>query len=95
MFVTRTDQSIRVGSANAGWAGFLLVLPCPFTRLKKSSWSGEINVRRGLRREQRTSHERSCHNEDNGRFADYFIHLLLGVKLRDAPVGSTIWIQRI
>ena len=44
---------------------------------------------------QRTSHERSRHNEDNGRFADYFIHLLLGVKLRDAPVGSTIWIQRI
>lgn len=35
------------------------------------------------------------HNEDNGRFADYFIHLLLGIKLRDAPVGSTIWIQRI
>jgi hypothetical protein len=36
-----------------------------------------------------------AHNEDNGRFADYFIHLLLGVKLRDAPVESTIWIQRI
>ncbi len=34
-------------------------------------------------------------NEDNGRFADYFIHLLPGVKLRDAPVESTIWIQRI
>ena len=48
-----------------------------------------------LRREQRTSHERSRHNEDNGRFPDYFIHLLLGVELRDAPVGSTIWIQRI
>jgi len=35
------------------------------------------------------------HGQDNGRFADYFIHLLLGIKLRDAPVGSTIWIQRI
>jgi hypothetical protein len=35
------------------------------------------------------------HNEDNGRFAGYFIHLLLGIKLRGAPVGSTIWIQRI
>jgi hypothetical protein len=47
------------------------------------------------KRVQWTSHERSRHNEDDGRFADYFIHLLLGVKLRDAPVGSTIWIQRI
>ena len=37
----------------------------------------------------------AAHNEDNGRFADHFIHLLLGVKLRDAPVESTIWIQRI
>jgi hypothetical protein len=44
--------------------------------------------------EQRRSHERYRHNEDNRRFADYFIHLLLGIKLRDAPVGSTIWIQR-
>jgi hypothetical protein len=44
---------------------------------------------------QRRSHERYRHNEDNGRFADYFIHLLLGVKLRDALVRSTIWIQRI
>jgi hypothetical protein len=36
-----------------------------------------------------------CPNEDNGRFAEHFIHLLLGVKLCDALVRSTIWIQRI
>jgi hypothetical protein len=29
----------------------------------------------------------------NGRFADYFIHTR--VKLPDAPVRSTIWIQRL
>ena len=29
------------------------------------------------------------------RFADDFIYLLLGVKLRNAPVRSTIWIRRI
>ena len=31
----------------------------------------------------------------NGRLADYFIHLLLGVRLLDALVRATIWIQRI
>jgi hypothetical protein len=30
-----------------------------------------------------------------GASTGYFIHLLLGVKSRDALVRSTIWIQRI
>jgi SpoIIAA-like len=59
------------------------------------SVAGKPNSRTWSVGEQRRSHERYRHNEDNGRFADYFIHLLLGIKLRDAPVGSTISTQRI
>ncbi len=57
---------------------------------------GGINVRRvcvGSNRQVMSAPGTT--RKDNGRFADHFIHLLLGVKLRDALVRSTIWIQRI
>jgi hypothetical protein len=95
MFVTRTDQSIRVGSAKARVSRFFVGPSLSVYQVEEIELIGKNNVRRVCIGSNGQVMSAPATNEDNGRFADYFIHLLLGVKLRDALVRSTIWIQRI